>query len=64
VSDEKRPVGRPARTTPLSGIKLMLEPALKALVDQAAEKAGLSTQEWIRRALMRALAAPLPTDPK
>lgn len=54
----KRPVGRPARETPLAGVKLMMEPGLKALVDQAAKRAGLSTQEWIRRAMMQALATP------
>jgi hypothetical protein len=42
----------------LAGVKLMMEPGLKALVDQAAKRAGLSTQEWIRRAMMQALATP------
>jgi hypothetical protein len=64
VSTEKRPVGRPARETPLAGIKLMLEPALKELVDAAAKRAGLSTQKWIRRALLAALSAPTPGAPR
>lgn len=60
----KRPVGRPARETPLSAVKLMMEPGLKALVDQAAKRSSLSTQEWIRRAMLAALAAPTPAVPR
>ena len=64
MSDEPKKRGRPRLEVKPAAIALRLPEGLKSLIEDAAQREHLSAQEWIRRALMRALAAPTPGEPR